>query len=48
MLSQVKIMWLDYMGYCRLDEGGVCKNKRKDGTPGPYCEMDFADHPTDG
>ena len=47
-LSRKEIMWLDDKGHVRLGKGGVCNNKRKDGTPGDVCGMDLADHPTEG
>ena len=47
-LTQEKILKLAELGVVRLGEGAVCKNKRKDGSPGDVCGMDLADHPTEG
>ena len=47
-LTRKEILKLAELGVVHLGEGGVCNNKRKDGTPGDVCGMDLADHPTEG
>ena len=47
-LTRGEILRLAELGVVRLGEGGVCNNKRKDGTPGDVCGMDFGDNPTEG
>ena len=47
-LTQEKILKLVELDAVHLGEGGVCKNKRKDGSSGDVCGMDLADHPIEG